>query len=38
MLALLDDVAVADDQDQISVADGAQAMGDNQAAKITKTA
>ena len=31
MLALLDDVAVADDQNQISVADGTQAMGDDKA-------
>ena len=31
VLALLDDVAVADDQDQISVADSAQPMGDYEA-------
>ena len=30
MLALLDDVAVADDQDQVSVANGAQAMSDDE--------
>ena len=31
MLTLLDDIAIADDQYQISIADGAQAMGDNKA-------
>jgi len=31
MLALFNDVAVADDQDQVSVANSAQAVGDDEA-------